>query len=47
MVEKLEIPEGFVPVTDDGQLIKKILKEGEGDNHPNTGAKVEGMYYIN
>jgi len=44
MVEKLEIPEGFVPVTDDGQLIKKILKEGEGDNHPNTGAKVEVHY---
>mmetsp|Transcript_102501 Transcript_102501/g.153628 ORF Transcript_102501/g.153628 Transcript_102501/m.153628 type:complete len:407 (+) Transcript_102501:31-1251(+) len=42
--EALELPEGWIKVSEDGHLIKKIETEGTGDSNPGNGAKVEVHY---
>ena len=42
--EQLEIPEGWEKITEDGHLIKKITHEGQGDETPTTGSRVEGKF---
>jgi len=42
--QPLTIHEGWEKVSDDGHLIKKIIKEGTGYKKPEDGAKAEGWY---
>lgn len=33
-------------IGDDKRILKKVLKEGEGYEHPNDGAVVRGVWYM-
>ena len=39
-----EIPEGFVDVTGDGGILKKIIQEGVGEETPQPGNEVRAHY---
>ena len=47
MAEELIVPEGWIVLTEDKNLIKKIEVEGTGEDTPPTGSKVDGRKMFN